>query len=210
MWPPRGGGALPRRGGPVMLAAMRTPLAVVLIALAGCTQLPPQDVPGPRQPGQPLVVVDIDGTLTPAVLAVSEARPAAAEVLRALVDKGYGLAYLTAREPLAQGGLPDWLRREGFPAGPLHVAQTGAERADPASFKARWLAVYADRGWRMAWAWGDSTSDFEAYARAGFAREQVFALRRRGDDGCQSGVYARCLSGWEEVRAFVAGLAPVR
>lgn len=189
-----------------MLAGMRRALATLLIALGACAQLPPQDVPGPRQPGQPLVVVDIDGTLTPSVLAVGEARPAAAEVLRMLVDKGYGLAYLTAREPFAQGDLPDWLRREGFPPAPLHVAQTGAERADPASFKARWLAVYAQRGWRMAWAWGDSTSDFEAYARAGFAREQVFALRRRGDAECQGGAYARCLNGWDEVRGFVAGL----
>lgn len=193
-----------------MLDAMRSLVALVVLALGACTQLPPQEVPGPARAGQPLVVVDIDGTLTPDVLAVTQARPAAAELLRVLVSKGYGLAYLTAREPLAQAGLPGWLQREGFPAGPVHVAQSSAERADPASFKARWLAVYTDRGWRLSWAYGDSTSDFVAYAKAGLAREQVFALRRRGDADCQPGSYARCLAGWEDHRRFIESLPEAR
>lgn len=193
-----------------MLGAMRSLVVLALLALGACTQLPPQDVPRPVRDGQPLVVVDIDGTLTPDVLAFTQARPAAAELLRVLVSKGYGLAYLTAREPLAQAGLRDWLQTEGFPAGPLHVAQSAAERADPASFKARWLAVYADRGWRLSWAYGDSSSDFEAYAKVGFAREQVFALRRRGDTDCQPGSYARCLVGWDDHRRFIEALPEAR
>lgn len=184
--------------------------ALVCAWASGCAQLPAQAVPAPPKAQQPLVVVDIDGTLTPAVLAAHEARPAAAEVLAAYVAKGYGLAYITARTPLAQAGLPGWLSRMGFPAAALHVAQSAAERADVAGFKAGVIRAYAQRGWRLAWAYGDSTTDFDAYAQAGFAREQVFALRRRGDTHCQPGTYAQCLDGWEPLRQPVAQLPDAR
>lgn len=185
-------------------------LPLLAVMVAGCATLPPQPVANPTRVSQPMVVVDIDGTLTPAVMAVDEVRPAAAEVLTAYVAKGYGLIYLTARNPMAQAGLPDWLRRMGFPPGPLHVAQTSAERDQVARFKAGWLQSYVQRGWQPAWAYGDSSSDFEAYAMAGFTRDQVFALRRRGDADCQPGRYARCLEGWEPHRSFVARLPTVR
>lgn len=45
-----------------------------------------------------------------------------------------------------------------------------------------------------------SSSDFEAYTRAGIPRERVFALRRVGAAGCQPGAWVACLPGWEAQR----------
>lgn len=174
--------------------------------LMGCATLPPAPVPAPARPSQGLVVLDIDGTLTADVISMDDVRPGAADVLSAYVAKGYGLVYITARVPLAQAGLPEWLARAGFLSAPLHVAQSSGERADPAAFKAALLAKYAARGWRLAWAYGDSSSDFAAYASAGLAPRQVFALRRRGDRACQPGAWAACLDDWVAHRIFVAGL----
>lgn len=177
---------------------------IVAAWIAACTTLPPHPVPAPEKPGQPLVAVDIDGTLTPRDLAFTEVREGAAEALRLYAGKGYRIVYLTARVPVAQAGLPAWLQRHGFPAGPLHVAQTADERAHIERFKAEVLQAYRQRGWRLADAYGDSSTDFAAYASAGFGRERVFALRRQGDEGCQPGAYSRCLDGWTDQLGWIA------
>ncbi len=147
--------------------------------------------------GRPLVVFDIDGTLTPHNLFVYEARAGAAQAVAAYAARGYQVIYLTTRIPLFQSGLPAWLSRNGFPDAPLHIAQTPEQRRDPASFKAGVLQAYAQAGWRLAWAYGDSSTDFAAYARAGIPQERVFALRRRFASTCAEGLYRACLDGWQ-------------
>ncbi|TAH40978.1 MAG: hypothetical protein EYC67_17810 [Betaproteobacteria bacterium] len=179
--------------------------------LAACTTLPPYTVPAPGYLRQGLVVVDIDGTLTPRDSAFLEAREGAAQALAAYVRKGYAVVYLSARVPLLQQGLPDWLRRHGFPDGPLHVAQSADNRARVDRFKADVLRVYALRGWRLAFAYGDSSTDFQAYAEAGFRPDQVYAIRRRGDPDCQPGSYVLCLDGWTgPLPGLERELAPTR
>ena len=164
--------------------------------LLACTTLPPVAVPAPARPQQGLVVVDIDGTLTPRNSAFDEARAGAALALASYARQGLAVVYLSARVPLLQPGLPEWLRRHGFPEGPLHVAQTADERDQVARYKAELLRVYVQRGWRLALAFGDSSTDFQAYADAGFRPDQVYALRRRGDANCQPGAFRQCLEGW--------------
>lgn len=164
--------------------------------LAACIGLPPEPVPEPDHAQQGVVVVDVDGTLTPRDSAFLEARDGAAQVLAVYRRKGYTVVYLSARVPLLQPGLPHWLQQNGFPKGPLHVAQSASERARPDQFKAEVLRSYVVRGWRLAYAYGDSSTDFAAYAAAGLRAEQVFAIRRHGDADCQPGVYAQCLDGW--------------
>jgi phosphatidate phosphatase PAH1 len=171
--------------------------------LAGCAAIPPAAVaPSPAGRNQ-VVVLDIDGTLTPHNLYVFEVRPAAPQVLQAFAAKGYVVVYLTTRVPQVQSMLPDWLTRHGFPPGPLHVAQTAADRQDAATFKAGVLARYRAAGWQLAYAYGDSTSDFEAYRRAGIPTERVFALKRRFAETCRAGLYRSCLGGWAEHLPFV-------
>ena len=180
-------------------------LALLIIALSvwGCATIPQVEVASPSPSQGQAVVLDIDGTLTPQNMAVYEPRPGAAEAIRALSAKGYKIIYLSTRIPLFQAGLPNWLRQNGFPEGSLHVAQSGVERDQADKFKARVLAAYLQRGWRLAYAYGDSSTDFTAYAEAGIPRERVFGLKRRGSKDCQPGIYLTCLDGWTEHLPYI-------
>ena len=170
------------------------------MALAGCAHLPavvvsqaPADAPG-------IVVFDIDGTLTPTVGQIFSVRPDASAVVHLYSRRGHRIVYLTARAPALQGTLRAFLSRNGFPPGDLVAPKDSAEHAAPAAFKARALVGYLAHGWGIAAAYGDSSSDFDAYARVGIPREHVFALRRVGAAHCQPGVWSACLAGWEQQR----------
>lgn len=178
-------------------------LAVAALSIWGCAPIPPAEVPPPTPSQGHVVVLDIDGTLTPKDIDVFEPRLGAADALNALSRKGYKIVYLTTRIPLFQSGLQDWLRQNGFPPGGLHVAQTAEERDNAAKFKAQVLAAYAGAGWRLAYAYGDSSTDFTAYAEANIPRERVFALNRRGGNTCQDGIYQACLEGWVEHLTYI-------
>ena len=169
----------------------------------GCAAIPPAEVAPSLAQRNQVVVLDIDGTLTPHNLHVFEVRPAAPQVVQAYASKGYTIVYLTTRMALLQSMLPGWLARQGFPAGALHAAQSATERDDAAAFKAGVLARYRAAGWQLAYAYGDSASDFEAYGRAGVPPERVFALKRRFAEACTAGRYRSCLEGWAEHLPFV-------
>ena len=176
---------------------------VTATLLYGCALISPAEVPTASPPMDQVVVFDIDGTLTPHNLSVYEARPGAAQAVSAFAAKGYKIVYVTTRVPLFQSGLPNWLKQNGFPEGMLHVAQTAAERDQADRFKSQVLNTYKQRGWRLAYAYGDSDTDFRAYALAGIPRERVFALRRAGSQECQGGVYQTCLAGWTEHLPYI-------
>ena len=172
---------------------------LLLLTLCGCSgQLPRADIPHPP-PGEPMAVVfDIDGTLTPKVHTMNTVREHAVEALNILATKGYRVIYLSARIRTHSAGIPGWLQAEGFPEGSIHAAQTAADRKQPAAFKATVLTEFIDRGWSIEYAYGDSSTDFEAYAAVGIPKERVFALQREGDTSCQPGEWSVCLGGWTE------------
>lgn len=171
-------------------------LAALALLTAACT-LAPAAVPVPAPGARPQAVVfDIDGTLTPTPRAIRTARPDAATAARRFADQGIQVIYLSARVRLLQSGIPAWLRAHGFPDGPVHVPQRHADSVDHAAFKTRILRQYRDQGWRFVAAYGDSSTDFQAYAAAGIAPERVYALRRAGDAACQPGVFHACLGSW--------------
>lgn len=170
------------------------------VTLSGCGQLPPAEVPEPLRPQMPAVIFDIDGTLTPNVHAIFTARPDAAKAVGAFAAKGYQIVYLSARNPWLQTGLPDWLTENHFPAGALHVPQNLTEHLNPDTFKTQILNRYKQKGWRLAFAYGDSSTDFVAYAAAGIPQEQTYALLREGETTCQAGAWKQCLSSWQELR----------
>ena len=178
---------------------MNTRLILAIIFLiGGCAQLPPVEVPEPPKPQALAVVFDIDGTLTPNVTSIAEARPDAAKAVHRYAEKGYKVIYLSTRLSFLQTGIPNWLKDNGFPASMLHVAQTDSDHKFPEIFKARIMKEYTARGWRLVGGYGDSSTDFEAYADAGIPKSRVFALLRRGDTACQPGQWQGCLRGWTE------------
>jgi phosphatidate phosphatase PAH1 len=183
---------------------MRIHLLLATISLiGGCSQLPAPAVPAAPTTHALAVVFDIDGTLTPNVMAFTEARPDAATAVHTFADRGYRVIYLSTRVSVLQHGISHWLQENGFPPSSVHVALTDADHDDPAAFKARILKEYRAQGWTLAGAYGDSSSDFEAYANAGIPKAHVFALLRKGDTSCQPGVWQQCLAGWGEHLPYI-------
>ena len=170
---------------------------------AGCGRLPDSQVPEPPWPQALAVVFDIDGTLTPDVRSIFTVRPDASPAVRRYFDKGYRVIYLSTRSGLLQNGIPGWLKANGFPEGSIHVGQTGVDDKNPALFKLRILKEYRARGWRLVGGYGDSSTDFEAYAGAGIPKYLVFALRRKGESRCQPGQWQVCLQGWTEHLTYI-------
>ncbi len=186
------------------LSAVRRRVLIAIVALAmglgGCAHLSQLVVPQAADGAPGIVVFDVDGTLTPTVARIFSVRPDAAAVARIYAGRGHRIVFLTARAPVLQGTLRGFLSRNGFPPGDLVAPKDWAQHEAPAAFKAGVLADYRAHGFSVAAAYGDSSSDFEAYARADIPRERVFALRRVGATHCQPGVWSVCLAGWEQQR----------
>lgn len=173
-------------------------LQVVLLC-TGCALQPFEIQKAPLKPDQ-AVVFDIDGTLTPKILAIYIVRDDAANAVRLYADKGYKIIYLSARPQPFQTGIPDWLKKNHFPEGSIHVSETAKDTSDPEAFKKRILGEYKEKGWKFVAAYGDSPTDFEAYKDVGIQKDRIFALLREGDDKCQSdeSKWSECLHSWTE------------
>ena len=168
-------------------------ILLVVMLCTSCALLPYEIQETPLKPDE-AVVFDIDGTLTPSPSAIFTARQDAAKAVNLIANKGYKIIYLSARPTFLQAGIPNWLKENRFPEGSIHVPQTAADSSDPAGFKKRILSSYKAKGWKFVAAFGDSTTDFEAYADAGITH--VIALKRVGASECQPGKYEKCWSSW--------------
>ena len=171
-------------------------LSVTLLCI-GCAHQS-SVISDPPIPQSQAVVFDIDGTLTPDVLRIAEVRKGAADAVRIFSNKGYKIIYLSHRRRVFQGNLLNWFQDNDFPAGNIHVPQTADDERDPVDFKKRILREFLDHGWQLKFAFGDSTTDFDAYRAVGIPTENIFALRREKHTGCQSGATTQCMNGWSE------------
>ncbi|WP_170113104.1 LNS2 domain-containing protein [Ahniella affigens] len=171
----------------------------LLLLLGGCARLPPVDIASPESGRERVIVTDIDGTLTPRNTKIHTARPGAAAVLSKYHEKGFSIIYVTARHPLFQWGLQEWLDKSGFPPGALHIAPNAKDRKHVAQYKSSVLKEYSLSGWKLSYAFGDSDTDFLAYQLAGIPKDQVIALQREGASSCQAGCYAVCVKSWIEL-----------
>lgn len=176
---------------------MRHPIGMlILIGCSSCAVLPVAEVPYASAAQSKAVVFDIDGTLTPNVQDIFGVRPDAARAVHAFADKGYKIVYLSARVKAFQGNIPGWLKKNGFPDSAIHVQETEEDDKDHAQFKTRKLREYQARGWTLEYAYGDSKTDFVAYANVKIPKERVFALQRATETSCQPGIWKECLKGW--------------
>ncbi|MFO0608379.1 MAG: phosphatidylinositol transfer protein [Polyangiales bacterium] len=125
--------------------------------------------------GARVAVTDVDGTLTEsenaAFLALLTGPPPAAnpggpEVIRALVDRGYEVMYLTARPEWLEPGTHQWLALRGFPRSVVHttLGLTGALGAAAETFKTEELRALRTRfGMAPDIGIGNTDSDVGAY-----------------------------------------------
>jgi hypothetical protein len=145
------------------------------------------------EPGTPIVLSDVDGTLTTeeneeftALLtgATPDANPDSAEVLSTLAQKGYRVMYLTARPQFLGGRTREFLAERGYPLGLVHttLSFTGATGGSAVTYKTAELAALADRGLVPAWAFGNTASDAEAYDNAGLLPLDQRIMFRFSDD----------------------------
>lgn len=176
---------------------MRKIAVIFLILLVGCTTLQSSKIQ-PAPEGGKAVVFDVDGTLTPRPVEIWTVRAGAADAVWRYADKGFKIVYLSARIPMFQSGLPEWLRKNGFPGGYIFVPESLQEPNNPAEFKTKILRQLIAHGWLIVAAYGDSSSDFEAYANVGIPMANVFALKREGASECQPSRWSKCLDGWKE------------
>ena len=176
---------------------MRKTAIIFFLLFAGCATLPSSKIQLAPAGGK-AVVFDIDGTLTRRPAEIWAVRAGAADAVQRYADKGYKIIYLSARIPLFQSGIPEWLRRNGFPDGYIFVPESLQASVNPAQFKLKILKQLIAHGWVIAAAYGDSSTDFEAYADAGIPKARLFALKREGASECQTGTWSRCIDGWKE------------
>jgi len=137
--------------------------------------------------GTPVVVTDIDGTLTldDTELAlqigdgsyVPRAYTAAADLMNAWRDKGYQVVYMTARPHVFRAETRAWFARFGYPAGPIITANALVLGEDAVAYKSAWMSwIQDDLGWDVAAAYGNADSDIAAYEATGVPKDRTFII----------------------------------
>ena len=182
-------------------------VALVLMLCCGCAPAPAV-IPDVGTAPTPAVVFDIDGTLTPRPLEFLEARPDAARAVQLFADKGYKIIYLSARNRHFDSATRHWLKDHQFPDGLVLVEETRADARHHDRFKTRMLQQLRAQGWQPEYAYGDSATDFTAYAAAAIPKQHVFALRREHQRSCQAGAWEACLGGWTGHLGYIENTVP--
>ena len=176
---------------------MRKITIIFLVLSLGCASLQSSKIQSAAGNAE-MVVFDIDGTLTPRPVEIWKARDGAADAVMTNATKGYQIVYLSARPPGLQSGIPEWLKKNGFPNGYIFVPETIRESNDPTEFKVKILKQIIAHGWHIIAAYGDSSTDFAAYSEVGIPKANVYAIKRKGADECQAGNWSKCMTGWKE------------
>lgn len=157
--------------------------------------------------GNDVVVFDIDGTLTKDE-GSNATHPDAVNAVKAYKAKGYSVVYLTARwKPLQELYTRAWLALNGFPDQPLYMSSSLLlSDSSKVKYKTATLAKIESGSPEVVYAYGDSSSDFTAYANAGVPQAGVWALKRSSASSCQSGVWNACLVNYTGHLAFINSL----
>ncbi len=137
--------------------------------------------------GAPVIVSDIDGTLTTYeteefVALAAGSLPAmqkdAAKLFNIFASKGYTPFYMTARPEWLVARTRAFFEQYGFPAGIVHTTLTksGALGSEAATYKTNELAMLAGKGIAPKYAFGNTASDAAAYYNANIdpAEQRVF------------------------------------
>ncbi len=128
-------------------------------------------------PGTTYFITDVDGTLTSketeeygALLtgAVSDPNPDAGKALSLLAQKAFRPFYLTARPEFLVGRTREFVDVKGFPLGPVHTTFAfGATGGAAVAFKKGEIDELQGRGFKVAYAFGNTDSDADSFFLAG-------------------------------------------
>ncbi|WP_141735356.1 LNS2 domain-containing protein [Oligoflexus tunisiensis] len=147
--------------------------------------------------GVPLFVSDVDGTLTTAELAelgstitgtIPQANDGAAEALKGLVNKGYRPVYLTARPELSVQRTREFVDVRSFPVGRVETSLSpllGLLGDKAVEYKSEALQRLTDKGFEIAYVFGNTASDAEAYENAGIPAESRYFFKYNDKFGGQ-------------------------
>lgn len=134
--------------------------------------------------GTPLIVSDVDGTLTSSENAFIETivlgkepdeRAGAPRAYEAATARGYQLVYVTARGNQFTTATRDWLVHKGFPRGPVRLAPRliTLPGGDTVEYKTRTIEQLT-AGLVLAAGVGNRASDITAYASTRLPAERIF------------------------------------
>jgi phosphatidate phosphatase PAH1 len=140
--------------------------------------------------GTHVVVTDIDGTLTTSDTQlfqqlldknhVPEAYPGARDLTQAHAELGWIVVYLTGRPDFLTQVTRDWLRDLDFAPGPVHLARRAGDVLPTTSgvgaYKQRYLEELAGHGAVVDFAYGNATTDIDAYLGFGLAPADVWII----------------------------------
>ncbi|MFK7998627.1 MAG: hypothetical protein AB8H86_03480 [Polyangiales bacterium] len=191
------------------LPAMPVGLYDYLLVVAGDHSMT-RGVVAVLSPEAPVVVFDIDGTLTvsdgevfqEALLgSTPEIFEGAGEVVRHYASAGVQPLYITGRTYHFQGPTIEWLDGQGLAHGPLHTTDSVRD-AFPGSnveeYKQAFLEHIRGLGLRIVAAYGNASSDVCAYARAGVPPEQTWIVGENGGTACEGSGATHALSSYTE------------
>lgn len=151
--------------------------------------------------GQPAVIFDIDGTLTPSdsenlkdyarrlVRHPSEQGPkirvGAVEAARAAAREGL-VVYVTGRPPWLSRPTREWLAHHGFPEGAVFCMTQSRDILPSTSHvgqakTARFRSLQA-AGLSFLRAYGNAPTDIQAYAAVGLPKDRTFILGKHGGE----------------------------
>lgn len=124
------------------------------------------------EPHQPVLVLDVDNTLTDEnwLRAKPEPGPYDNHTVRVVnaLSKRYAIVYLTARPRPLHQRTQNWLHKHGFPAGPVLLWYPEKfSWLRPVRYKRDILLEMQRAGLNLAVGVGNTTGDIKAYRRAG-------------------------------------------
>lgn len=137
--------------------------------------------------GQPVIVTDIDATLTThdeeflKQLGDLDRDPAmldgADDMATAWANKGYIMLYLSARPIDTASMTRTWLRQHEFPLGPIGGANSFVHGNSAATFKSAWVQnVKDDVGWNVIHGYGNAFSDVDGYLDAKIPADKIYMV----------------------------------
>lgn len=198
--------------------------ALRMVVRGDATQTPGYLVVAPR--GARLTVFDIDGTLTTSDLElvkdvitdvfepilrgtyVPTAHPYARELVEERERRGGVPIFLTGRPYWLTKGSREWLSGMRIPVGALHTTDSNSEALTRvAAYKTAFLTSLKAQGFVLEAAYGNATTDIEAYAAAGIPKTDTFIIGKHGGESGTRGACAAnptCATWAEEVTRLQA------